>query len=36
MNHLPKRRIVSGAQSDKEEGSASKRMHMLSIGENPV
>ncbi|KAJ7333929.1 hypothetical protein DFH08DRAFT_965701 [Mycena albidolilacea] len=36
MNHLPKRRIVSGAQSDEEEGSASKRMHMLSIGENAV
>jgi hypothetical protein len=36
MNHLPKRRIVSGAQSDEEEGSASKRMHMLSIGENLV
>ncbi|KAJ7301679.1 hypothetical protein DFH08DRAFT_827082 [Mycena albidolilacea] len=34
MNHLPKRHIVSGAQSDEEEGSASKRMHMLSIGEN--
>ncbi|KAJ7315251.1 hypothetical protein DFH08DRAFT_942985 [Mycena albidolilacea] len=36
MNHLPKRRIVSGTQSDEEEGSASKRMHLLTIGENNV
>jgi hypothetical protein len=36
MNHLPKRRLVSGTESDEEEGSGSKRMHMLTIGESTV
>ncbi|KAJ7300986.1 hypothetical protein DFH08DRAFT_827959 [Mycena albidolilacea] len=34
MNHLPKRRFISGTHSDKEEASASKRMHTLTIREN--